>query len=108
MMPERLEVRDSGRVLRIVWAGGSVGELSAGLLRAECRSADARRARIDAAAAPAGDVRITGVSVIGNYAVNIEFSDGERRGLYPWEMLAALERRGGCADDRRQCDAVSA
>ena len=30
------------------------------------------------------------LSLVGNYALNIEWSDGHRTGIYPWDMLRAL------------------
>jgi len=50
MTPERLEVCDGGRLLRRVWP--------------ECRSAGARRARIDNWAPKPGDVRVEGFARI--------------------------------------------
>ncbi len=98
MTPERLEIRSGGTVLRIVWPDGRACGIQAALLRRECRSARALRMRIDGAQPSAGDVRITAVQPVGAYAVNIAFSDGERRGVYPWSFLAALaEERGDAA-----------
>jgi DUF971 family protein len=65
MTPERLEVCDGGRLLRLVWPG--------------CRSAGARRARIGNWAPKLGDVRIAALHPVGNYAVNIAFSYGQDR-----------------------------
>lgn len=96
--PERIEIRDGGRRLGIVWASGAAADLTAALLRAECRSAGARRARIDdagRAARPPEDIRIVAVTPIGHYAVNIAFSDGQDRGIYPWGYLADLARQAG-------------
>jgi len=89
-MPERLEVRDGGLMLRIVWPNEHVDELGAGLLRRECRSAGARRRRIDGMHVGTDHVRITAVEPVGIYAVNIAFSDGEERGIYPFTYLAEL------------------
>jgi DUF971 family protein len=41
---------------------------------------------VDAAAAP----EPTRLSTVGNYALNIEWRDGHRSGIYPWEMLRAM------------------
>ena len=89
MTPERLEVCDGGRLLRVVWPDGRPAQIGAALLRAECRSAGARRARIDNQAPAPGDVRIAALHPVGNYAVNIAFSDGQDRGIYPWAFLPA-------------------
>ena len=39
----------------------------------------------------AGDtVGLAEIEPVGAYALNLAFSDGHRRGIYPYEMLAAL------------------
>jgi DUF971 family protein len=34
--------------------------------------------------------RLAAIEPVGAYALNLVFSDGHRRGIYPYEMLAAL------------------
>jgi len=107
MTPERLEVRNNGRELRVVWDGGRSDIMDAAMLRRECRSARARRQHIDGAPVGSSGVRITAVEPVGLYAVNIAFSDGEERGIYPFTFLADLARQAGpgavgaTADDDR-------
>src|SRR5258708_6407863 len=43
--------------------------------------------------APQG-LRISDVQLIGRYGLNIAFSDGDARGIYPWEFLRSLAERG--------------
>ncbi len=40
----------------------------------------------------AGDVRVTAVEPVGNYAVRLVFSDGHDSGLYTWDMLYRLAK----------------
>ena len=93
MTPERLEVLNKGTLLRVVWPGERHSEIGAACLRRECRSAGALRARIDNRAHFTGDIRIIAVEPVGIYAVNIAFSDGEQRGIYPFTFLAELAAR---------------
>ncbi|MBB5048841.1 prepilin-type processing-associated H-X9-DG protein [Rhodopseudomonas rhenobacensis] len=66
-------------------------ELSAGRLRAACKCAHCLRARIDGVFPAQFDgIAITTVAPIGGYAVNIGFSDGHVRGIYPWAYLLQL------------------
>jgi DUF971 family protein len=58
------------------------------------------RAAPSVAAAVAGtkgsapkDLRISDVQLIGRYGLNIAFSDGDARGIYPWEFLSSLAER---------------
>ena len=60
-------------------------------LRAACRCADCRRERIDRDAVPdTGDTTIAEVRLVGDHALNITFSDGHDRGIYPWSYLREL------------------
>jgi len=65
--------------------------LSAGNLRIACRCAACTAARAtgrEIVAAP--DLTIAAVEPIGAYAINIAFSDGHARGIYPWQLLRDL------------------
>ncbi len=44
------------------------------------------------------DLTIVRVTPVGHYAVNIAFSDGHDRGVYPWHLLAAFAKRRGIRD----------
>jgi DUF971 family protein len=60
-------------------------------LRAACRCAQCVRARIDGIFPPSFDgIAIERVSPIGSYGINIGFSDGHARGIYPWAYLSQL------------------
>jgi DUF971 family protein len=91
MQPESLKVQNSGRDLLVAWPDGRCDRFPAALLWAECPSSRGRQRRMDGAApTPAGDIRITAVDPVGLYGVNIAFSDGHDRGIYPWPFLARL------------------
>src|SRR5262245_42845913 len=84
-MPETVVLTaDRGR-LRLTWPGGETAEIAAPRLRTACRCAWCTRARIDGTFVDAAaDVAIERVAPIGDYAVNIAFSDGHARGIFPW------------------------
>jgi DUF971 family protein len=70
---------------------GAAFSLPAERLRAACRCAHCRRAQIDGVfPAEFPSVTLAGVAPIGHYAVNLQFSDGHARGIYPWSYLAEL------------------
>lgn len=70
---------------------GAVFGLPAERLRAACRCAHCRRAQIDGVfATDFPSITVAQVAPIGHYAVNLEFSDGHARGIYPWSYLAEL------------------
>lgn len=81
LRPERLQVR---------WAD-RVSELCAAELRAACRCGGCRAVSLRGdRATPAPHVRLTGAVPVGQYAVQLLFSDGHDRGIYPWQWLREL------------------
>lgn len=92
-------IADEGRMLHIHTREGEVRSLAAELLWRQCPSAAGRRRRIDGTdgLVPA-NLSITAVTPVGRYGVNIAFSDGHDRGIYPWGYLSALQKRLDPAD----------
>ena len=89
--PDEIIVR-AGRLRSWCWSSPN-GTLAIGAprLRAACRCADCRRERIDRDADPdTDDVTIAEVRLVGDHALNIAFSDGHDRGIYPWSYLREL------------------
>jgi DUF971 family protein len=80
-----------GEALQVRLDTGAAFNLAAAELRAACRCAHCRRAQIDGlvtSSFPA--IKIAHVTPVGHYAVNLGFSDGHARGIYPWSYLAEL------------------
>ena len=89
--PHQVTLSQDRRRLRLVWRDGQEDALSIKALRASCRSSDAIRARIDGRQADfSSDLTIQKVELVGGYALNVAFSDGEDRGIYPWRFLREL------------------
>lgn len=89
--PLELRVAPPDRTLVVVWHSGTSSSIAALALRQGCRCAACTAAR--AAGNPVAtdvNIAITAVEPIGGYAVNIAFSDGHARGIYPWALLRAL------------------
>jgi DUF971 family protein len=79
--------------LRLRWGDEEV-RFDAAALRAACRCADCvARARRGEAAAPAREVALVDARALGHYALQLVFSDGHERGIYPWALLRALRAR---------------
>ncbi|WP_163269541.1 gamma-butyrobetaine hydroxylase-like domain-containing protein [Chelativorans alearense] len=89
--PREIRVSTKRDRLTLVWADGREDVLEAVVLRQNCQSAKAKHLRLmGTALPPAVDVRIAAVNPVGSYAINIAFSDGHDRGIYPWSFLAEL------------------
>ena len=91
MAPEELQSLESGRVLSIRWDDGKVSRFGAALLRRNSRSASVRRAEMDGDGSRVGeDIRLSDIRLVGAYGVQLVFSDGHDRGIYPWIYLRQL------------------
>jgi prepilin-type processing-associated H-X9-DG protein len=90
--PTGITVSANLDALELTMADGELISLPAGRLRAACKCAHCLRARIDGVFPDQFDgIAITQVEPIGGYAINIAFSDGHARGIYPWPFLASLK-----------------
>ena len=91
--PEEIE-RRGDREIGITWDDGHVSVYPNAELRFACSCAlcieetsgvrGIRREQIPA------DIRPTGIELVGNYAIQITWSDGHATGIYTFEHLRAL------------------
>lgn len=90
-MIDRLSATPDNRNLIVEWEAGGETKLSAETLRKKARDAYSRRALIDHGeiAVPA-DLTITGLSQVGAAGINVTFSDGHDRAIYPFDYLREL------------------
>ena len=91
--PGTITTADNGNALRMMFED-SERWIPAARLRIACRCAHCTRARIDGNFPGSFDgVTIQTLSPMGHYGVNIGFSDGHGRGIYPWSYLAELLKK---------------
>jgi DUF971 family protein len=88
--PEAIDVTDAGEI-RIAWPGGPEVSVPAVRLRdlcpcAGCVEEGTGRKLLDPATIPA-DIRPVQIEAVGNYAVQITWSDGHSTGIYSWRTL---------------------
>ncbi|NDZ17996.1 hypothetical protein C7T35_08480 [Variovorax sp. WS11] len=86
LAPLAIELRAEG--LQVQWCEGSV-HLPAVALRAACRCG-ACRARAARERGSDEAVQLTGAAPVGEYGLQLLFSDGHDRGIYPWSLLQEL------------------
>ena len=89
--PSAIRNQRSAGLLHLQWPDGSTQSISHTRLRAACPCSQCRAARmggrIDLVNA---DVSLNGVNSQG-YGVQLVFSDGHQRGIYPWSYLQGLK-----------------
>lgn len=91
MTPRELSRLADGSALLVTWENGEVSRLGASMLRRNSRSASARRAEMGGEQPSVSkDIRLTDLHPVGSYGVQLIFSDGHDRGIYPWSYLRQL------------------
>lgn len=94
--PLRIQVDKPHRTLIVAWDDGTQTVFPWATLRAHCPSAGEKEARAAAARnplqvlsqVPSSD--LVKVRPVGNYAINLVWSDGHSAGIYSWEYLRSL------------------
>jgi len=88
--PEAIDVTAAGGI-KILWPGGPEVTIPALVLRDHCPCAGCveegtGRKILDPSTIPA-DIRPVQIVAVGNYAVQIHWSDGHSTGIYSWQTL---------------------
>lgn len=100
MRPEAYASTEDGAALELFWSSQDAASISAQRLREAARDAGAVRQRLETGAlvAPA-DLTIAFIQPMGSMGLNIGFSDGHDRAVYPWDYLRALSRAEAPSND---------
>ncbi len=90
--PTAITDHAAGGVLEIAWSDGSTSRLRHATLRDHCRCAACeQQRRRGPGVAPADDgLRLARIALVGEQGLNLAFSDGHDRGIYPWTYLRQL------------------
>ena len=90
-MIESISVSTDASELLITKAGGANTSLSAIALRMGARDAISLRERIDHGEIKVvANITITGLELVGSTGINVKFSDGHDRAIYPMAYLNEL------------------
>jgi len=87
--PTEIKLHQKSRVMELVFSDGSRFELSYELLRVYSPSAEVRGhgPGQEVLQVGKGEVDISTLEPVGNYAVQPTFSDGHSTGIYSWDYL---------------------
>lgn len=84
--------------LEIEWSDGGRTVYSAAELRGVCPCAgcinEVSGVRMHDPASVPADLTHSGVRLVGNYAITLEFSDGHHTGIFPFRFLREHDPRG--------------
>src|ERR1700755_572141 len=87
--PTEITLHQKSQILEIAYGDGKRFRLPAEFLRVYSPSAEVRGHGPGQEVLQAGkkDVQIAAVEPVGNYAVQLRFSDGHDTGIYSWDLL---------------------
>lgn len=97
-VPSGLDLDLKQQMLHITWADGAVSRLPLPMLRAQCPCAACRTEKEQQSrtllpvlkSAPAEKIEAVGGHLVGNYALQLEWSDGHSTGIYDFRYLRRL------------------
>jgi len=87
--PSEIKLHRKSRVLEISFSDGTTFKFSCEFLRVYSPSAEVRGHSPGQEVLQTGkkEVSISHIEPVGNYAVQLNFSDGHNTGLYSWDLL---------------------
>jgi len=93
--PTEIKLHQKSRVLEISFADGASFRLPCEFLRVYSPSAEVRGHGPGQEVLQAGkkDVEISRIEPVGQYAVQLHFSDGHATGIYSWDLLYDYGKR---------------
>jgi DUF971 family protein len=92
MTPQLTEIRCNlaRSTLALAWTDAVRAELPHALLRRRCACAECRQLRRSGGTIADEGVTVSGVVPYGPNAVQLQFSDGHARGIFPFDYLREL------------------
>ena len=96
--PTEVRAPRGARVLEIVFADGHVGQYPHELLRGFCPCAACQGHSGEIRFVEGGNLELTDLGEVGNYALRLTWGDGHSSGLYSFRYLRALCGCTQCMD----------
>jgi DUF971 family protein len=87
--PSEIKLHRKSRILEISFSDGKVFQFPCEFLRVYSPSAEVRGHSPGQEVLQTGkrEVKINDIKPVGNYAIQLNFSDGHNTGLYSWDLL---------------------
>ena len=79
-----------GPVFEMRWKTGRLQRLSAAFLRSKCPCENCRMASVKLEPALFSGITIDKLDFVGNYALQLQFSDGHKHGAFSYVLLEKL------------------
>ena len=96
--PTELRAPRGARVMEIDWADGHRSVYPHELLRGVCPCAHCQGHEGPVEYVEGGDLELTDIQVVGNYALRLIWGDGHQTGIYSHRFLRSLCACSSCAE----------
>jgi len=92
--PQSIVDHRSSGVLELTWQDHTVDRLPHALLRFACRcgGCEQQRRQSGRGTEVSSDLRLEDIRLVGDKGLNLIFTDGHGRGIYPWAYLQEIAR----------------
>ena len=90
--PSDIKLHTKSRLLELIYSDGECYELSCEYLRVYSPSAEVKGHGVGQEVLQVGKINVTinAIEPVGNYALQLVFSDGHNSGIYSWDYLYQL------------------
>ncbi len=89
-MPLSIKLKKRASLLELSWSEGDVDQISEQNLRRYCACSGCRAKKQVGVELMTDNASVTELVLMGTTGVQIKFSDGHDRGIYPWGYLRAI------------------
>ncbi|MDG1485903.1 MAG: DUF971 domain-containing protein [Porticoccaceae bacterium] len=88
--PHSVKYKKQSEVLELIWADGSTSLISGQKLRKFCACSSCRAKKQVGVDVITDGIQVASIAPIGTSGIQVVFSDGHDRGIYPWDYLHAI------------------
>lgn len=93
LTPKQIKAPHGARVFEIEWSNGERSALPHEILRGYCPCATCQGHSGQIAYQPGGNLELTEIRRVGNYALSLNWGDGHDSGIYSFDYLHKLGQR---------------
>ena len=94
-MPLSIKLKKRASLIELSWSEGDVDQISEQNLRRYCACSGCRAKKQVGVELMTDNASVTDMVLMGTTGVQIKFSDGHDRGIYPWGYLRAIAKGEG-------------
>lgn len=88
--PTQVQLRKASGMVMITWRNGECTQVSGDQLRQYCACSQCRARQVVGLRLIGESTEVTAVRLMGSTGIQVVFSDGHDRGIFPWDYLRRI------------------